>query len=282
MHLLHFLPRPVLPMIAAAVLGSPLAAKQYAIIKADDFIVQSNTPSHAVSDAYLKFIAMVKDKKVVAGLGISAHVLEHATPEYIKLCQELDASGSFEIWNHGYDHYYSITDEHGKFVAAEFYQMPYGYQLLQMRKAQKAVKEKLGITMRSFGSPGNMCDAMTALMLPKFPEVKVWFYVPRSVVPPPGVLDIPRTNAEWNSPLGRQVDSARFIKEYDPAKPVICFQLHPRSKSDAELDQVARIIDFLLSKGVEFIKPYDYYLLVNRAPKPARESTAAKPAAPAN
>lgn len=266
--------RLLLTLLLAVSPAALLPAKQYAIIKADDFIVQSDQPSKAVSEAYLKFIKLVKAKGVVASLGISAHVLERATPEYIQLCQELDASGSFEIWNHGYDHYYSLTDENGKFVAAEFYQMPFGYQLRQMKKAQEAVKEKLGITMRSFGSPGNMNDATTALMLAKFPEIKVWLYAPSGVTLPPDVISIPRTNLEWNANGGRVIDVARFIKEYDPHKPVICLQLHPRSKSDADIARIGEAIDFLLSKGVEFIKPYDYYLLVKQAP------TTAKSAAP--
>jgi hypothetical protein len=262
-------------LLLASACSAPLPAKQYAIIKADDFIVQSDQPSRAVSEAYLKFIALVREKKIVASLGISAHVLERATPEYIALCRELDASGRFEIWNHGYDHYYSLTDEHGKFVAAEFYRMPYGYQLRQMKKAQNAVKEKLGIAMRSFGSPGNMNDATTALMLAQFPEIKVWFYAPKDVTLPPDVIAIPRTSLEFNVPQGRVIDVARFIKEYDPAKPVICFQLHPRSKSDADLARIGEAIDFLLSKGVEFIKPHDYYLLTKGATRPQTEAARA-------
>lgn len=277
----HLLPRVILALLLVVSPATLLPAKQYAIIKADDFIVQADQPSKAVSEPFLKFIELVKAKGVVASLGLSAHVLERATPEYIRLCQELDASGRFELWNHGYDHYYSLTDENGKFVAAEFYRMPYGYQLRQMKKAQEAVKEKLGITMRSFGSPGNMNDAMTALMLAQFPEIKVWFYVPKGIALPPDVIDIPRTNLEWNAKDGRVVDVARFIREYDPAQPVICFQLHPRSKTDADLARIGEAIDFLLSKGVEFIKPYDYYLLVKGGqPATAPAGAASNPAAP--
>jgi hypothetical protein len=56
-------------MTVAFLSGKSLEAKQYAIIKADDFIVQPDAPSKAVSEAFLNFIELVKAKKVVAGLG---------------------------------------------------------------------------------------------------------------------------------------------------------------------------------------------------------------------
>ena len=62
------------------------------------------------------------------------------------------------------------------------------------------MKDKLGITMRTFGSPGNMNDTNTALVIARTEDIKVWFYVPRGVPVPDNVIAIPRTSIEWNGP----------------------------------------------------------------------------------
>ena len=248
-----------------ATLGLPLgdvAAKQYAIIKADDFVYETGSPTKTVSEPWRKFIELIKQKHVVAGLGLISKHLDRGAPEFVAYAKQLALSGTFELWNHGYEHIYGVTDAAGKLLYAEFYNKPYDYQLNQLRLAQEAAKAKLGITMRTFGAPGNRVDQTTSKVIAANGEIKVWLYAAAQITMPPGVIRIGPTSLEWNvAGGGRVIDVERFIREYDPAKEVICFQLHPRSKSDDDLKKIGAAIDFLLSKGVQFILPYDYYLL---------------------
>jgi hypothetical protein len=241
---------------------SRVNATQYAIIRADDFVNDHTVPSQTVADSWLRFIQIVTNKQVVAGVGLIANSLASPTPEFIPFCQNLDASGQFEIWSHGYDHLSGATDPVTGIFSAEFYNTTFAYQSNQMAKALNIVKQKLGITMHTFGAPGNYNDANTSLVLAQNADIKVWLYPSGGLTVPTNVIGIPRSNLEWKGTTSRYLDLPRFISEYNSNAPVICFQMHPRSLPNSELDKLADAIDFLHSKGAVFIKPYDYYLLL--------------------
>jgi len=265
-----------LPTILAAIILLSLMATvfsvnatQYVIIRADDFVNDYSSPSKTVAASWLRFIQIVTNKQVVAGVGLIGNTLASPTPEFITFCQNLDASGQFEIWNHGYDHLYGSTDPDTGIFTAEFYNTTFTFQTNQMAKAQSIVKQKLGITMRTLGTPGNYCDATTSLMLAQNADIKVWFFPPGGLTVPTNVIRIPSTTLEWKGTTSRYLDLPRFIGAYNSNAPVICFSMHPRSLPNAEMDKLADAIDFLHAKGAVFIKPYDYYLLLRGGSVPA-------------
>lgn len=228
--------------------GTP---KQYCILKADDFGDVIGTKEW---DNYVNFINLIKQKGIVAGLGLIGKRCVDPSPEFVSYVQDLEASGKFEFWNHGYDHGWDPRD-------AEFKGKSFEYQFSKMKQTQDVVKQKLKITMRSFGAPGNHSDSITAQVLDSLKEIKVWMY--DNTPAPSGILGLPlRTKIEWLVSDERHPDFERFKKEYDPTNEYLLGQAHPHmwyNKND--LVEFGKIIDFLLSKEVKFILPYDYYLL---------------------
>lgn len=219
-------------------------AGQYAILKADDF---------AITPAYLKYIDLIERKKIVSGLGlVGKSFLDHKhKPEFIPLIKKLHKKGSFEFWNHGYDHDWGgIKDGTGEFSGKSV-----DYQVSQLQKAQQIVKLKTGIVMTSFGAPGNMVDKNTPIALKKVPEIKVWMFN-GEVKPPEGVTALPiRTNIEWKEDNQRKPNVEKFKKRYDPKAPYILLQLHPKQYTEENLEHLEKTIDFLISNKVIFILP---------------------------
>ncbi len=232
-------------------LASNIHAQQYCILKADDFSEFKNNTTKKTK--YLNFINTVKEKEVVAGLGFIGKALENPSNEFVTFVQGLNNSKKFEFWNHGYDHGYKKDD-------AEFSGKSYDYQYGKMKRAQDVVKDKFGITMHSFGAPGNNVDAITADVIRDIPEIKTWLYN-KNITPPQGVLGLPlRINIENSS---RVVSLASFKELYaeNSTTEYLLSQLHPHAWSANSLVEFGKIIDFLKSKNVVFILPYDYYLL---------------------
>ena len=83
--------------------------------------------------------------------------------------------GSFEIWNHGYNHKLNGINENGE-TYHEFWNTTSDYQKEHLEKTQELALEKLGITLRAFGAPGNNHDSITLDVMNENDDIKVWFY----------------------------------------------------------------------------------------------------------
>ncbi len=230
-------------------------AQQYCILKADDFSEFKN--STAKKTKYLNFINTIKEKEVNAGLGFIGKALENPSNEFVAFVQGLNNSKQFEFWNHGYDHGWKKDD-------AEFSGKPYDYQFERMKKAQDVVKDKFGITMHSFGAPGNNVDETTADVIRDIPEIKTWMYN-KNISPPQNVIGLGnRVNIE-NSDRVVSLSSFKELYANNSNAEYIVSQLHPHRWSTNSLIEFEKIVDFLKSKNVVFILPYDYYLLKTNA-----------------
>ena len=61
-------------------------------------------------------------------------------------------------------------------LCTEFFNTNYDHQKSHLEKTQELSSEKLGITLRAFGAPGNNHDSITLDVMNENDEVKVWFY----------------------------------------------------------------------------------------------------------
>ncbi len=230
--------------------------KQLAIIKADDLVY---TPDKIVSDNWKQFIDYVISRKIKAGLGLIAKSLEAGNAQYYSYLKNIVATGYIELWNHGYNHVINGIDSNGK-TFDEFQKSNYEYQLEHLLRAQNLTKEKLGITMTSFGAPGNDIDETTRKALDAVPELKMWFFGLKDenklVLNPAIDVEHPTFYPDYD----KFVSHFRFNSE----NTYLVLQVHPNSWDDKHFAEFWKIVDFLNSKNVTFITPSDYYNIVNK------------------
>lgn len=228
--------------------------KQIVILKADDFTVSG---SSGISPNWRRFIQIVFRNDIKAGLGLIGNSLVGDNSEYQELIREMDRSERFEFWNHGYEHVIGAIDSEGN-VYYEFKNTPLEYQAEHLIRTQNLAKDKLGLTLHTFGAPGNAIDNNTAVALSNAPEIKVWLFGMEIG----GKLSLKRLG-EIEFPTLFPVYS-RFVQEYDSTTDCQVYQIHPNSWDEQRFDEFSKIIDFLISREVFFFKPYEYYLALKK------------------
>jgi len=162
-----------------------------------------------------------------------------------------------EIWHHGYDH--SQNNPTGTW---EFRGRPYADQKASFENADLAIKNLLGVQMKTFGTPYNQSDAVTNTVISENPNYKVFLYSSlKSTTNGITYLDN-RVNMENGTGL---TEYSFFIKNYNNAKgnytDYMILQGHPNfyTSGSNNLEQFKLILKFLVSEGVEFVTPYEYY-----------------------
>ena len=223
--------------------------RQLIILKADDLIYDKEK---IISDNWNRFLHFVVSKKIKSSVGLIGNSLETEDERYFYLLKYLCRTGVIELWNHGYNHLLHGQDLSGE-LYDEFRNKPLDFQMEQLRKTQELGKEKLDLTIRTFGAPGNAIDSTTILALDAFNEIKVWFFG----------LDgsdklVLRRNTEIEFPIGNP-DYNSFIKNYDASKDYLVFQIHPNQWDENQFNSFKEIISFLNSRSLTFILPYEYY-----------------------
>lgn len=227
--------------------------KQLVFLKADDLEYDR---ANVISPRWQAFIELVKSKKIKASLGLIGTSLEKGSIEYFAVIKRLSKSGRFEIWNHGYTHTLQNFGESGE-IYNEFQNTAYAYQKDHLLKTQHLSKSKLGLTLRTFGAPGNRIDANTIIALDEIAELKVWYFG----LPDASKLVLKRVS-ELEFPVGHP-DFAQFVERYNPAIDYLVLQLHPNAWNDAQFAEFEKTIDFLIKQNVTFINPYEYYQLMH-------------------
>lgn len=226
---------------------------QLVILKADDMVFDENT---IVPQRWISFIDYIKSKGIKASIGVIGNSLEAGNKKYFKYLKSIAASGSFELWNHGYNHIYDGKYPNGESYK-EFYNTPYSYQYEHMSLTDSLAIKKLGIIFHTFGAPGNGIDSVTVRAINNQKNIKVWLFG----LPGSTKLNLQRlVGIEF--PIFNP-DYSQFIKNYSPERPFFVLQIHPNSWDETKFTEFKKIIDYLLSKKVTFINPYDYYLLIN-------------------
>lgn len=222
------------------------------ILKLDDFY------SNAGSSTSTPTLDYLVSKQIKAGLGfVSSRNDETALRIYSSYLNQTNANGEklFEIWNHGYDH-----------KDPEFDGTTYAYQKTHFDDANQGILDNLRIQMRSFGSPYNANDATTNIVISENPNYKVTMFNSPSPSSGTGILNLTkRVNMESATGVP---SFSYFQTNYNALKSnyteFMILQGHPYAwTSTAKLDEFKKIIDFLISEGVEFVTPFGYYLSLN-------------------
>ena len=227
---------------------------QFVIIKADDVRFDKD---NVISPRWQRFIDYIQNKKIKAGLGIIGDSFEKGNEEYYSLLKDIHKRGYIEFWNHGYDHRSNYTDENRTSTYWEFQNTSYDRQLEHITKTQELAKVKLGITLHTFGAPHNHVDENTLKALEEIDELKVWLYGNPSF----SKLNLGytvRTEFPTHNP-----HYDKFVENYKSDLRCFVLQVHPNSWGDERFVQFEKIIEFLTGKGVTFVKPYDYYKILN-------------------
>ncbi|MDD2798598.1 MAG: T9SS type A sorting domain-containing protein [Bacteroidales bacterium] len=203
--------------------------------------------------ATIPVLSFLESKQVKAGFGAIAIKFDAAALNVLKSyidAKKDDGDQLFEIWNHGLEH---VTDE--------FSGRTYDYQKSNFDHATQLIKSLLNVQMRTFGTPYNKSDAVTNTVVSEDPNYKVFLLGSTSPAASTGIINLTkRVNME--SATGDPT-FAYFMTNYEAKKgsykDYMILQGHPNQWTEAEIEEVNQIIQFLASEGCEFVLPYDYY-----------------------
>lgn len=223
--------------------------KQFIILKADDLNFDRN---HIVTLQWQRFINYILEKNIKAALGLIGNSLEKGNAAYIDYIKNLDSTGNFEIWNHGFDHIVNQVNERGERYH-EFRNTSFEYQKTQLLKTQELARQKLNMTLHAFGAPGNAYDQNTIAALAEIKELKVWFFGPQNS----SLLALKRYS-EIEYPT-HNPDYQKFMQFYNPKREYLALQIHPNSWNDQRFEEFKKIIEQLIADGATFITPCQYY-----------------------
>lgn len=190
--------------------------------------------------------------QVKAGFGAVAERFDSTSLEVLKVylnATNKNGEKLFEIWHHGLDH-----------SKSEFKATPYAFQKEHFEKADQLILKFLGIQMHSFGSPYNASDSTTNQVIKENPAYHVVMYA--SLVPgAKGQIKYLNNRVNIEKGTGNpQFDYfvENFNKNIDKYQDYMILQAHPNGWSAEKLDQFKKIVQFLLSRGCEFVLPYEY------------------------
>jgi lysophospholipase L1-like esterase len=236
----------------------------------------------------LKIILKLDDFSASAGISAATPVLDYLITKQVKTAigfiadrndatalsvfssylNQTNASGDklFEVWHHGLDH-----------VNPEFGATTYAYQKSHFDQANQLILDGLRVQMYSFGAPYNATDATTNTVISENPIYKVTMFSDPAAAASTGILNLTnRVNMETATGVPNY---AAFVSNYNANKGTytdyMVLQGHPNAyTTTAKMDEFKQIIDFLISEGVEFVLPYDYYLSLNPTyPRPSTAQT---------
>ncbi|MEL6867849.1 MAG: alginate lyase family protein [Bacteroidota bacterium] len=235
----------------------PKVAQPYIILKLDDLWCKNDM----VHPGWERVIEFLNSQEVKGTIGLIGSSLEKDNPVYFDWIKQREAEG-YEIWNHGFCH--CRIKDNGTEIR-EFRGKELEDQSESIIKTQDLAKEKLGITLRTFGAPYNSTDEHTTKALANHPDLKIWLYKETTAPTNKFVLNrIPEVNIEY--PV-HQPDFEKFKAGYAQFKtePILVIQGHPRSWTEDQqrFENFKKIILFLKEEGVSFTTPYEYYLMQN-------------------
>ncbi|MEM7510753.1 MAG: hypothetical protein AAF388_07460 [Bacteroidota bacterium] len=240
--------------------------KPYVILKLDDLKYENGL----IHPGWEQVVSFLNDVSVVGTIGIIGESLEEGDSAYFDWIKARDREG-FEIWHHGFCHCKRMDNET---EVREYRGEPFGIQQASIFRTHNLAKEKLGITLRSFGAPYNSTDECTINALAKVPDIKVWMYKETAI--PTDKFELRRIK-EVNIEYPVHVpDFVKFKAGYEKykAEPILILQGHPRSWVEdlSRFEEFKKIIYFLLLEEVTFITPFEYYLMHTGESTPRSQS----------
>ncbi|MEM6967514.1 MAG: DUF2334 domain-containing protein [Bacteroidota bacterium] len=228
------------------------------ILKLDDLWCKNNE----VHKGWKMVVEFLNEEKVTGTIGLIGESLEKENLAYFDWIKTREREG-YEIWNHGFCH--CRAKENGTEIR-EFRGKDMEAQAMSITKTQELAKERLGITLRTFGAPYNSTDELTTQVLAQNPDLKIWLYKETNTATDKFLLNrIPEVNIEY--PV-HQPDFKKFKKGYEQFRhePILVIQGHPRSWAEDKdrFENFKKIILFLKNEGVTFTTPYEYFLMKSK------------------
>jgi len=224
----------------------PEDIKQVIIFKFDDLSLGSQDDFQRVADIIVR-------KECKAGFGIIAKSCEDDGKKdaYYARVKNFVKTGRIEIWAHGYDHFLSGD------TVTEFRTSSYQHQYEHFKKSLDLVQDRLGITMRTFGAPGNRSDKVTVSVINQFPQIEIFLFPFYSDSTSRQLLLKSRVDMERGT---GNMNYEFFIKNYtaNSGRPYMILQGHPGVWKEEGFEILEKIIDFLNEKGVTFMTAWEY------------------------
>lgn len=233
------------------------------ILKLDDFYCNNGSSTSIPTLAKLRLagikaaIGFVADRNDATALSVYSPYLNETNSNGDKL---------FEVWHHGFDH-----------ESPEFEVNPYSYQKPHFEDANQLILDGLRVQMHTFAAPFNATDTTTNTVVSENLMYKVTMFQDPAPNVSTGILNLTnRVNMESATGVP---SLSTLITNYDIYKnsytDYMVLQGHPYAwTTQAKLDEFQSIINYLNSKGVEFVLPYDYYLgLHSNQPRPNTSQT---------
>jgi peptidoglycan/xylan/chitin deacetylase (PgdA/CDA1 family) len=230
--------------------------KQLVFLKADDIRYHSYW---GLRPEWITFVNYITEKNIKANIGLIGNSLDESGDAYnvfISKMKQIVDNENIEIWNHGYTHALSDTNDEGE-IYHEFWNTPYEEQKEHLIKTQTLAKDLLGITLNGFGAPGNNNDENTVQALDEIPELKYWFYG----IPDSNKLVFPR-RIRIETCTGVP-DYIYFVNSSYLNDDILILEIHPANWKDENWNEFNRTIDLLISQDATFMKVYDYWQLLN-------------------
>ncbi len=211
------------------------SAMSYIVLKFDD-LTEKNIDIFRVVWKYCS------DKNIPVSFGLIGNSLYHnLSSEYIMLLKAMKREG-IELWNHGFIH-----------SVGEFSESTYNQQHDSIRSTQLLMKEYLGESAITFGSPHNNSTETTVKVLrDEFPEIENYYFM----VDAGGVSGarqlVMRCNYEIETGV---VDLDFFHKEYERIKkyPYFVMQGHPSFWREEDFGRFKKILDILIEDKNKFV-----------------------------
>jgi len=250
-----------------------LAYKQFAIIKADDYVSYDGS----VSDAWNTYFALMnRERRIKHTVGVITESLGNYTfatgTEFTDTLRALHASGMGEVWHHGLDHQgtidnakiYGLADPPAPLLKAatltEFFGRPYAYQKAHLEDGLTLSREVLGITMRTFGAPFGLTDSVTTTVIDESADILNWYdgqpASAKRVLPVDGLL--------VENPTGYPL-LTQFNVFYDPEQELVVLQAHPGFEEPGNvfpfidrLSNWSTMLDALEANGTIFLTAAEY------------------------
>jgi hypothetical protein len=230
----------------------PLPAHPPAVVlKLDDLSAGS---SGNVPPNWKRLSDFAIERKIKVSLGIIAETLGTAKPAYVDYLKDLQKTGLFEFWFHGWDH---KEWEEGGQPLYEFKGPPYAQQKEHFVKAQALLKEKLGVNFTVFGAPFNAFDDITFKVFGEDRDMEVFLYATPADQPKiPGKVILDRLfDVNIENPLfvpNPDKFIAGYLKHAQERRYYV-IQGHANHWDDARWAEFVKIVDFLQQNHIPII-----------------------------
>lgn len=218
------------------------------ILKLDDVI--AGTDGQAISPRWQRVSDYLEGKGIKAAFGVIGFSLERDNPEYFKWITDRAGRGLIEFWNHGYRER-TLKDSIGEFERG------FDEQLRALRMTDSLAKVKLGLDMPVWGPHWSGTNADTDRALSKMPQIRMTLEAPQNPVHFKGMVLPGQISIEHpvHNPNFEAFRKAYLEKKHELS--LFYLQGHPLSWDEGRWENFVKIIEFLESEGVRFIKPSD-------------------------